>query len=147
MRSKSLSGILHLGSKGTPIPNLSGIRPKLWISVNALRAREHFLGPKRIPIVNLNEIRQKLLIFHKISTNVFAYCGCVQRAKQVPFWNSSFGIQRGSNPEFEQNRTKIVDFSLNKRERFCVLRARAVCKVSPFQEFFIWDPKGFQSQI
>ena len=34
------------------------------------------------------------------------------------------GIQRGSNLEFERNRTKIVDFSLNKRKRFRALRAR-----------------------
>ena len=43
------------------------------------------------------------------------------------------GIQKGSNLEFERNRPKIMDFSLNKRKRFTHCRRAA----SPFHEFFI----------
>ena len=57
------------------------------------------------------------------------------------------GIQRGSNLEFERNRTKFVDFSLNKHKRFTHCGRAARAKRAPFHEFFIWDPKGFQSRI
>ena len=61
--------------------------------------------------------------------------------------NSSFGIQRGSNPEFERNRTKIADFSLNNRKRFRALRASGAREAG----FFFMDqnhlPRRFQRAI
>ena len=46
--------------------------------------------------------------------------------------SSAYGIQRGSNLEFERNRTKIVDFSLNKRKRFTHCGRAARAKRAPF---------------
>ena len=84
-------------------------------------------------------------VFYKISIYIFVHCGRAAHARRAPFINSSYEIQRDSNPEFERNRTKIADLSEDKLKRFHALRAHA--KRATFRISLFGIQRGFQSRI
>ncbi len=69
-------------------------------------------------------------------------CGTHEASPFQEYVCTSFEIQRGSDLEFERNRTKIVDFSLNKHKRFTHCGRAACAKQAPFMNSSFGTQRG-----